>query len=72
MRTWLKEARIKKKLTQQDIAQHLHVSNQQYSFLERYERQKDLNMSTMIGLSEILDMPIEQIVEYEQTLKNTA
>ena len=72
MRDWLRNARLAKGLTQRFVADALGVTVQQYSFLERYKRQKDLNMSTMVGISKTLGVPIRQIVEYEQKIKESA
>lgn len=68
LRTWLRDLRIKKGLTQADIASKLGVSPQQYSYIETGERQADMNLSTACKISDIFGIPLSQIRNYEEAL----
>lgn len=66
MRKWLKELRETKGLKQADIAKKLDISESYYNLIENGERQKNLDLSIVIKLSEILGVSVEYIVEQEK------
>lgn len=56
----LKEKRLEKKLTQEEIAKMLKISRIQYN---RYENGKSLpNINTLVKISKILDTNIEYFI----------
>ena len=69
MRNWLKELRTASGMTQEDVAKKLEISQHYYANIENGKRQADLNLSIMNKLSEIFDISIEQIAEYEAESK---
>lgn len=70
MRMWLKELRKNKGWTQAKVAQKLGVTATQYGYIEARERQADLNLSTLIALSEIFKISVSKIIKYERALNN--
>lgn len=69
LRKWLQILREKKQLSQQNVADFLSVTRQYYNLIENGERQKDLDLSLVVKLSEFLGVSIEWIAEQEQKLK---
>ena len=69
MRSWLKKLREQKSLSQTKMAELLGVSRQSYNFIENYERQTDLNLSTASKISDILGVPLSMIRNYEEALR---
>ena len=69
MRTWLKNQRIRNKFTQNEISKKLDISQNYYSSIENGERQKDLDLSLVVKLAEILGVSINYIIEEEEKLK---
>ena len=64
-RKWLKELRKAKRLTQVDIAERLGISQNHYCNIENGLKQKDLPLSMARKISEVLDVPLEYIVDFE-------
>ena len=69
MRSWLKKLREQKSLSQTKMAELLGVSRQSYNFIENYERQTDLNLSTASKIYDILGVPLSTIRNYEEALR---
>ena len=69
MRNWLKDIRDRKGYTQQHMANLLGVTVQQYNFIENGKRQQDLNLSTASKLSDIFEIPLSTIRNYEEALR---
>lgn len=69
MRTWLKNQRIRNKFTQNEISKKLDISQNYYSSIENGERQKDLDLSLVVKLADILDVSVNYIIEEEEKLK---
>lgn len=69
MRNWLKDIRDSKGYTQQHMANLLGVTVQQYNFIENGKRQQDLNLSTASKLSDIFEIPLSTIRNYEEALR---
>lgn len=65
MRDWLKEKRIGKNLTQDQMAEQLGISLSYYNLIENGERQKKMDLSIANQLSVILGMTLMQIIEKE-------
>ena len=69
LRNWLKKLRNEKKLTQQDVANKMEMSLSNYNLIESGERQKDLDLSLVVKLADILDVSVNYIIEEEEKLK---
>lgn len=69
LREWLKVLRCKLNFSQQEIANKLDIAQQYYSLIENGERQKDLDLSLVVKLAEILGVSINYIIEEEEKLK---
>lgn len=65
MRNWLIEARKSKKITQQNVAKALKISQQMYSAIERGKRNKDLRLETIIKLAKFFKMSNSEIIKNE-------
>lgn len=65
MRKWLKELREGKELSQAVVAKQLSISQHYYCMIENGERQKDLDLSIVMKLSEIFGVSVEWIAEQE-------
>ena len=65
MRDWLKEKRIGKNLTQDQMAEQMGISISYYNLIENGERQKKMDLSIANQLSVILGMTLMQIIEKE-------
>ena len=65
VRKWLRDLRLERGYNQKFVADALETTVQQYSFMERGERRKDLPLSIMTKLSEIFSVSLEQICEWE-------
>lgn len=68
MRSWLKDRRKQKKLTQAEIAQLMGISRQQYNFIENGARQADLSLSTAVKLCDIFGLSLDEIKKNEDQL----
>ncbi|PWM78634.1 MAG: hypothetical protein DBY32_03915 [Phascolarctobacterium sp.] len=68
MRTWLKELRLAKALTQAEVAEKLGINQNTYSRLEMGTYQKDLNISTAAKLADIFKISLSKIRNYEEAL----
>ena len=69
MRKWLKTLRCNSNKSQAEIADMLGMTQQYYNLIENGERQKDLDLSLVVRLSELLGVSIEWIAEQEQKAK---
>jgi transcriptional regulator with XRE-family HTH domain len=68
MRGYLKTLRNEKNITQKQIGEKLGMSESTYNQIENFNRQKELKMCTLVGLSKALDVPIERLIEEETVL----
>lgn len=66
MRDWLKEARLKKPLTQKQMASELGISEAYYSLIENGERQQNMDISLAIKIGNILGMNLQEIASAEE------
>ena len=67
LRRWLFDARTQHGLTQAQLAEKLGISEAYYSYIEKGERQKKMDITMVWKLSAALDKPIAEIIELEQT-----
>lgn len=65
MRLWLKKAREKEGLTQKAMGLELGVSQNYYSQIELGQRQEDLKLPLMVKIGKVLNLTLDQIVQYE-------
>jgi transcriptional regulator with XRE-family HTH domain len=65
MREWLKSARKEKNLTLKEVGAALGITESYYCSIENGERQKRLDLMVASGLSEILGIPVAEIVRLE-------
>lgn len=72
MRGWLIALRNEQKCTAQDVAEQLGISPAYYSMIESGKRQKKMDITLMYGISKVFNIPIEKIVEHENSEMNGA
>jgi transcriptional regulator with XRE-family HTH domain len=70
LREYLKKLRKDKHLTQQNVADVLGISQNYYHCIENGERQKDLDLSIVMKLSELFGVTFEWIAEQEKAYKS--
>lgn len=68
MRSWLKDLRNKKGWTQTETAKRLKMSRQLYNFIENGTRQKDMTISLGSKISDLFDIPLSTIRNYEEDM----
>lgn len=68
MRIWLKDLRNKKGWTQTETAKRLKMSRQLYNFIENGARQKDMTISLGSKLSDLFNIPLSTIRNFEEAL----
>lgn len=66
MREYLKKAREKLGYTQADVANMLGISQNYYCDIENGFRQKELKATIALSLSEILSIPINDLLKHER------
>ena len=67
MRDWLKEARLKQRLTQKQMADALGITEAYYYLIESGRRQKNMDVSLAIKIGNTLGISIEEIITKEGT-----
>ncbi len=72
MREWLKELRQERKLSQQDVAERLKITQQYYALIENGKRQSNLDLVMISRLSEAFDVSIGYIIEQEQKIRSVS
>ena len=65
MREWLKEARLKAGMKQEEVAKALDISIPYYSCIEQGKRQNPMDLTLCTKLSKIFSIPVLRIVELE-------
>lgn len=65
MRTYLKELRHEKGLTQAEIAKVIAMTQQNYSLIERGNRQSDMGIGLLSKLAEVFGLPLTQLIMLE-------
>ena len=68
LRDYLVELRLKKGLSQQDVAERLGISRQYYQMIERGERQKRLDLALAGALAALLEVNVMDIQRFESAL----
>ena len=67
-RKWLKEAREKSGFSMKVLAKELNISESYYCEIENYNRQKRLDFTFAMKLSELLSVPIKTILDEESKI----
>ncbi len=65
LREWLKKARKNNRYTQRQLSELLGISQNYYSDIEMYKTQKNMDLLLAVKLADVLNIPIEQIIEWE-------
>ena len=68
MREYLKELRKIKRLTQLEVAKKLDISESYYNQIENGERQTQLKASILVGLSNVFNISVDELLRYEQVI----
>lgn len=71
MREWLRGARLQKALTMNQMAHKLHISESYYCSIEKGYRQRDMDISLAEKISSALNIPLKQILKFEQSQRTT-
>ena len=69
-REYLIEMRTQKGLTQREISKQLGISESYYNLIENGIRQKNMNVTTLYRLSEVLQVSITMLVDKEINFMN--
>lgn len=69
MREWLKAERDRKRLTQAEVAKKLDMTESYYALIEAGKRQKRMDISLVMKISVLFDLPILRIIELETEVK---
>lgn len=69
MRTWLRELRLSKKLTQEEMALKLGITQTMYSKIENAERQEKMDLELASKLANIFKISLKKINEFEEALR---
>ena len=64
-RVYLIDLRNKKGLTQLDISKRMGISESYYNLIEQGQRQKNMNIVILYGLSKALKVPVNTLVDKE-------
>lgn len=65
MRDWMKHARRSKRLSGEETARRLEMSVPYYRLIENNQRMPRMTVQMAKKLSEVFDMPLEEIIEWE-------
>ena len=66
MRSYLKELRENKKMSQQDVADKTNVSRQYYQQIEAGERQQRMEIAFAAKLADVFKVSLSRIIKCEQ------
>lgn len=69
MREYLKILRLSNGRSQQDVANALGMTRQNYSLIERGERQQDINLTLLEKLSKYFCVSIKELIDFESNYK---
>lgn len=68
MREYLKKLREERGYSMQVVADKIGISKQYYQRIEVGERQQNMDITLAVKLSEIFEISIQSIIEYERQL----
>lgn len=66
MRAYLKNLRKQHRLTQAELAAKIGMTQQNYSLIEKGERQTDMGINLAVKLADILELPVAEFIELEK------
>lgn len=66
MRSWLRQLRKEKNLSQQNMADFMGITKAFYNFIETGRRMPDLKFSTAVKISEIFNISLDEIKKLEE------
>ncbi|MEG1426680.1 MAG: helix-turn-helix transcriptional regulator [Oscillospiraceae bacterium] len=66
MRVYLKDLRAREKLTQADLAKKIGMTQQNYSLIEKGQRQIDMGIHLLSKLADIFNIPIAELIALEK------
>ena len=72
MRTYLRDLRMKKGMSQQAVAERLLITRQYYQQIENGDRQKNISLPLLLSLSEAFEVPIDYLIGAEAKLRKGA
>ena len=70
MREYLKNIRVKKSVTQEEVAFALNMSQNHYSQIENGIKQRDMNLSLLIKLSDYFEVDLGYLIEQEKAISS--
>lgn len=70
MRNYLKELRLAKNVSQQDVAKCMGIKRQYYNLIENGVRQKNMSLSVLEKLAGVFEVPVTELIEAEQRYRN--
>lgn len=65
MRTWLKEARLKRNLTCKQMGERMGITESAYFYIEQGKRQNPMGLDIVSKLATALDMDVSIVVKKE-------
>lgn len=65
MRDWLRAARLKRRMTQKQLAENLGISESYYCTIENGKRMNRLDIEIIAKLSVIFGIPMDKIIRLE-------
>lgn len=71
LRVWLKELRLSKKLTQEELSSRLGITQTMYSKIENGDRQQDMNLSIASAIAKVFKISLKRINECELEWKGS-
>lgn len=66
MREWLKDVRETKGMSQQNVAKAIGITRQYYQQIEAGERQQKMDITLLVKLSQVFNVPINYIIDKER------
>ena len=69
MRSWLRDLRLSKKLTQEELASMIGVSQTMYSKIETGERQEKMDLELASKLGSIFKISLKKINSFEEVIR---
>ena len=65
MRTWLKELRISRNMTQKEMAKKLGITEAYYALIENGQRQKKMDVTILAGIAKATGMSVGRVAVKE-------
>ena len=69
MRDWLREARLEKGMTMKELGEKVGLSESYYCYIEKGQRQRNLELDLAGRLSRELGLSLKQILQEEDAWK---